>query len=227
MAIFTLGFWCYALDPVSVAAMLATWKVGHPVDFGLPGDRHAVQVILGSGAALTVLAALLRTWSAAYLRSKVVHDFKEHSEALVADGPFRYTRNPLYLGGLLFAVGLAMSASRLGFVVIMAGVIVLFLRLIGREESLLRETQGESYRLYLNSVPRLLPSLTPRVAAGGIAPEWGQALVGETFMWFFALAAVSFAVNLNRRLFVTLMVCGIAASILVKAVQKSSEGGSK
>ena len=128
-----------------------------------------MQAILALGAALAVLAALVRTWAAAYLQSEVVHDTNIHIEGLVADGPYRYVRNPLYLGGVLFAVGFAMTASRLGFVVIVGGLTLFYYRLIAREESLLRETQGESYRQFLTLVPRLVPSLSPRVAAGDLS----------------------------------------------------------
>ena len=220
VAVFAVGFWCYAFDSVNVSAMFAQWLLGHHVELGLPRDRHVMQAVLGLGAALAVLAALVRTWAAAYLPSKVVHDFRMHGERLVADGPFRYVRNPLYLGGVLFAIGFAMSASRVGFVVIVGGLSLLYLRLIAREEWLLSETQGESYRQFLALVPRLMPSLRPRVAAGGMVPMWGQAVAGETFMWLFAGAAVCFAATLNRRLFLAMTLSGVAASILAKAAQQ-------
>ena len=55
------------------------------------------RIVIVAGALLVFLGAGLRTWGAAYLRTEVVHDTAQHSQALVADGPFRYTRNPLYL----------------------------------------------------------------------------------------------------------------------------------
>ena len=217
LALFVGGFWCYALDPLNVAAMVAQRLMGHAVRPGLPGDRHVVQAILALGAALAVLAALLRTWAAAYLQSEVVHDPKIHCEGLVADGPYRYVRNPLYLGGLLFAVGVAMTASRLGFVVIVGGLNLFYYRLIVREESLLGVTQGESYRQFLTLVPRLVPNLSPRVAARGLVPQWGQAVAGETFMWLFAVATTCSAATLNQTVFLTMIVSGVAASLLAKA----------
>jgi protein-S-isoprenylcysteine O-methyltransferase Ste14 len=217
MGIFTVGFWCYAVDHVNVSVMLAGRLMGRPLELGVASDRHVVQAILALGAALTIVAALIRTWAAAYLRSEVVHDWKLHGEGLVADGPYRYVRNPLYLGGVLFAVGFALAASRLGFVVIVGGLTLFYYRLIAREESLLSQTQGESYRQFLKAVPRLLPSLRPRVAAGGLVPRWGQAVTGETFMWFFAAAAVCLAATLSQRVFLTMLVSGVAASFVAKA----------
>jgi protein-S-isoprenylcysteine O-methyltransferase Ste14 len=52
-----------------------------------------------------IASALIRVWGSAYLGREVVHDHALHSEALRADGPYRHTRNPLYFGNALMAVG--------------------------------------------------------------------------------------------------------------------------
>jgi len=69
----------------------------------MPGSAEAerfARIVILFGSLLVFLAAAMRTWAAAYLRTEIVHDAAQHSEALVADGPFRYTRNPLYLANL-------------------------------------------------------------------------------------------------------------------------------
>lgn len=71
-----------------------------------------------------------------------------HVSRLVADGPYRYVRNPLYLGTILLAVGYASMASRLGALVLIVGNVLFAARLIGLEQATLVETQGESYRAY-------------------------------------------------------------------------------
>src|ERR1700732_581443 len=130
------------------------------------------------GAVLVFLTAALRTWGAAYLRTSIVHDTAQHSEALVADGPFRYTRNPLYFANLPMAAGIGVLASWLGWVFLVVANWIFVYRLIFREEEALRQSQGESYRAYCRVVPRFWPSFTPRVPSGNCAPKWGQALVG-------------------------------------------------
>jgi protein-S-isoprenylcysteine O-methyltransferase Ste14 len=218
IGIYVVGFSCYALDPVPVSLMLADHLMRPLAGLGVHNERHVVQALLGLGAALAFLAALVRTWGAAYLQSDVVHDWNLRAEGLVADGPYRHVRNPLYLGGVLIATGFGLVASRLGFVVIVCGLTLFYYRLILREETLLGETQGEPYRRFLQAVPRLVPSLKPRVPAGGLAPRWGQAFVGETFMWLFALALACFAATLNQRLYAIMVICGVAASLLAKTV---------
>lgn len=187
-----------------------------------------LRLIFAGGALLLFLAALLRTWATAYLRTEVVHDSSQHSEALVADGPFRYVRNPLYLANLPMAAGFGVLASRLGWAFLVAGVWFFVYRLILREEQGLLENQGESYRAYLKAVPRFWPSLTPRVPAGGGKPHWGQAFGGELLFWLFGVAVLSFAITLNIKIMWIVLGCSFAAyfilvPILMKRATQSAE----
>ena len=207
-AIFFGVFQLYWWDHVSAAAALAALLTRRG------GNMHAVEMLIFSfGAAATVAAALLRTWAAAFMRSEVVHDPRVHDTRLVADGPYRYTRNPLYLGAILMAIGIATAASRSGSLVLMLAIVLFQYRLILREERALKTTQGEGYRCYLERVPRLLPSLLPRVPSGGMQPQWGQALRGELFMWAFALAFVLFIATGSTR--VLMWGCIVATAMVL------------
>src|SRR5260370_30217410 len=159
-------------------------------------ERFARIVIL-VGSLLVFLAAALRTWGAAYLRTEVVHDTAQHSEALVADGPFRYTRNPLYLANPPMAAGIGVLASRSGFIFLVAANWIFVYRLILREEESLLKTQGESYRAYWRAVPRFWPGLEPRVPSRNLRPDWGQAFAGESFVWLFGLAELFIVATLH------------------------------
>jgi hypothetical protein len=128
-----------------------------------------------------------------------VHDVRLHTEALVADGPYRHVRNPLYLGTFLLSIGLGLLASRSGFLVLAIGGAIRILRLIGREESELGKEQGERFRAFCRAVPRLLPSLRARIPASGAKPLWAQAFRGEGFMWGFFLTMAAFAITLRDR----------------------------
>lgn len=111
--IFWLGFTLGSVDHVNAAVgLLHLFKPTLSLD-GAEGAR-LVRLIFVSGAVVVFLAALLRTWATAYLRADVVHDFRMHSEKHVADGPFRYVRNPLYLGNVMMAAGVGVMTSRLG-----------------------------------------------------------------------------------------------------------------
>jgi|tagenome__1003787_1003787.scaffolds.fasta_scaffold20739599_2 protein-S-isoprenylcysteine O-methyltransferase Ste14 len=214
--VFWLGFSLYSLDRVNAGDALASWIAAHSA---LAKD-HIARLIFALAALLTFSAAAIRTWASAYLHSHVVHDTALHSERLVADGPYRFVRNPLYVGVILVGIGMGSMANRYGFFVIVIGMFVIAFRLIFREEAQLLASQGESYRRYLQTVPRLIPAFTPRVGASGARPRWAQAFFGETFFWAFALANISFAVTLNLKYWYMSLLAAIPLYALSVAVLK-------
>ncbi len=199
--IFWAGFASYSIDPKNAAIAFAKVILGRTFIPDSPAAVPKLRLFFAFGALLALLAALLRTWAAAYLHSVVVHDHALHSEKLVADGPFRWTRNPLYLGGVLLAAGVGFLASRLGWFIMTFGLLLFYYRLIFREEAALTASQGESFRAYCAAVPRFFPALRPRVPASGAKPRWGQAFAGEAFIWGFALSVVAFAITLSEKIF--------------------------
>jgi protein-S-isoprenylcysteine O-methyltransferase Ste14 len=191
--VFWLGFSRYSAGDTNFAVSVAQWLAGA----GSPHVTAYTRLILGFGTALTAAAALIRSWAEAYLHSSVVHDPKLHSERLTADGPYRFVRNPLYLGNVLLALGIGTMAGRFGFAIIVAGNIVIVYRLILREEAGLLASQGQSYREYFRAVPRLMPALRPRLPVGRARPDWMDGFTGETFMWGMALGIAAFTVTLR------------------------------
>lgn len=215
-AIYAVGFCLYFFDHVNTGQALAERILGHGLQTA--ADRHLLQTIFALGAAAALLAALIRTWAAAYLQSEVVHDHNLHAERLVADGPYRYVRNPLYLGGVLLALGFGVLASRVGFLVIVIGNTILYYRLIMREEAALLETQGESYRRFLAAVPRLVPSFTPRLPSGNRQAHWGQGFLGEIFLFFFAASIAAFALTLSDWVLHVAIGLALAARVVTVAL---------
>jgi len=211
-----VGFGCYWFDHLNAAEALARWMFsGSDPHLDSLAARHALQGVFTLSATLVTAAAWIRTWGGAYLRTEVVHDTAVRTERLVADGPYRRLRNPLYFGNILLAVGMAMMASRTGSVVVIVGNLLIVLRLIGWEEAAMAQSQGEAYRAYRAAVPRLWPSLRPRLPAGGMQPRWLEAFLGESHIWIFALAGFLFAWKLNQHLYFTLLWVSLAARILI------------
>jgi len=115
------------------------------------------------------------------------------------------------------------SHSRTGFLVAVVGILVFCYRLINREEAELQMSQGEQYELYRRAVPRLLPSLWPRVASSGRQARWGAGFKAESWFWGFPLAMMVFAITLKIKLFFLILAASIGllwASSLV--LQKKS-----
>ncbi len=196
-----------------------TTAVRHLLAPSLSADTHAALNLqrgtIAVGAFLVFLTAAIRTWGAAYLRTDVVHDTAQHADVLIADGPFRYVRNPLYLANVPMAAGIGVLASRLGWFFLVGASWLFVYRLIFREETTLRETQGESYRAYLRAVPRFWPALTPRVPAGNQSPHWAQAFSGESFVWLFAIAELALAATMNLKLTLSLFIAGFIAHFIL------------
>jgi protein-S-isoprenylcysteine O-methyltransferase Ste14 len=218
-AIFSVGFGLSAFDHVKFYYGLQH-LLAPSVERHSPEGLLLLRTIFGFGALLVFLAAMLRTWATAYLRTAVVHDPGLHSEALVADGPFRYVRNPLYLALIPMTMGIGFMASRSGWVFLVAAMWLFHYRLILREEFGLLETQGDSFRAYLKRVPRLWPSLTPRLPASGARPRWGQAFVGELFVWIFGFGVLSVAITLDSNFSGILIGVGMVLYVIMQTVIK-------
>jgi protein-S-isoprenylcysteine O-methyltransferase Ste14 len=220
MAIYLTGFALSGNDHTSFIVWLRH-LIGPSIQGGTPEAEAFTRVTIVIGAFLVFLAAAVRTWGAAYLRTDIVHDTAQHSDALVADGPFRYTRNPLYLANVPMAAGIGVLASRSGFILLVLANWIFVYRLIFREEDALRKTQGESYLAYCRSVPRYWPSLWPKLPAGNLEPQWKQAFAGETFVWLFGIAELAIALTLRPEIGYALFGLGFVAHFVIsRGIQK-------
>jgi protein-S-isoprenylcysteine O-methyltransferase Ste14 len=207
--LYCAGFALYRVDRLNVVQ----WFVERVAPANGSLQTLLARLAFAASALLVLLAAWLRTWAAAYLRSSVVHDPSLHAEKIVADGPYRRMRNPLYLGGILLAVAMGLLASRAGFVLLVAGLSILYLRLTGLEEATLVREQGEPYLEFCRRVPRLWPSLIPRVPRGSLEPQWPQAFLGELFIWGLFAAVGWFAFTLKIQ--VTWWITGVTLSLWI------------
>jgi Phospholipid methyltransferase len=150
-------------------------------------------------------AAGIRTWASAYLHAGVVYAADVKTDSLVADGPYRFVRNPLYVANVLMAVGMGSMMSRSGCIAAVALMWVFCYRLILREEAELQANQGEVYERYRKIVRRLWPSLVPHVAATGRQANWGSGFKAEFWYWGLATAIAVFAITLNTTLFFVML----------------------
>ncbi len=114
------------------------------------------------GAVLIILGESVRFWAAGHLYKTV---------ELITSGPYRFTRNPLYLGRLLIFTGICVAAPLpyfglpLHWIVLALGWAIFFGYYLRRKERVeparLRKTHGEPYDRYFKAVPALFPTLKP------------------------------------------------------------------
>ena len=107
---------------------------------------------LACGLPVSLIGLALRAWAAGHLAK---------NQALASSGPYAYTRNPLYLGTLLVAAGLAMASRSAGLGALFAAVFLgIYLPVIELEQQHLRSLFPD-YDAYAARVPVLLPRMTP------------------------------------------------------------------
>ncbi|MGB9152572.1 MAG: isoprenylcysteine carboxylmethyltransferase family protein, partial [Alphaproteobacteria bacterium] len=131
------------------------------------------------GALIALVGAILRVWGTAYLGYGTVHHGEMQAGGVMADGPYRYVRNPLYIGGWCMMAAMAFAMPPTGALFSMTLLTVFLLRLILGEEAFLSVQLGESYREYLRAVPRLLPGLRAGLPAAGHKPNWIVSVFSE------------------------------------------------
>ena len=78
---------------------------------------------------------------------------------IVSEGPYKYLRNPMYLGHLIFMVGLAVTFYSLLAVVLFAFHAVWFHRRVLQDEQHLEEIFGAQYTDYKARVKRWIPGV--------------------------------------------------------------------
>jgi protein-S-isoprenylcysteine O-methyltransferase Ste14 len=203
--IFGLTFPLYALDRHNAGVAIANW-----IGPALKVTTHFMaRFLIYFGAALLAGAAILRTWASSYLRAEVVYAAGVKTESLVAEGPYRLVRNPLYLGNVMLAAGLGVMMSRIGFPVALLATGIFCYRLILREEAELDRIQGEGYKAYRHAVPRLWPAPWPRIPSAGGQPRWAEGFKAEGWCWGFAAAELAFAATFSVAVFYAILAASV------------------
>lgn len=138
---------------VTMLVVLSAW-----LTHSLLGPWQTIARVPVLGGALAVLGFSCMMWARILFTSRNATLFVgQASSQLVCDGPFRFSRNPMYVGVIVFLLGLALWVGTWPFYMAVP-VTVLFLNFfhIPREERLLRESFGERYLTYSKEVRRWL-----------------------------------------------------------------------
>jgi len=215
--IFVLGFWA-PLDRIGGARPGTTWLFLS----GLLASHHILPIayssifVMGLAILLAVIAALLRTWAAAYLGRGVIQGKELHWERIVADGPYRHLRNPLYVGLWLHACAVAILMPPGGAVFALAATMLLIAVLVHAEEHRLTVSRGEVYIAYMRQVPRFLYAIAPRVAPGVERPDWKNGFLSEIYMWGVVITYIAFAGRYNAMILVQGILISLGISIIIR-----------
>lgn len=146
----------YATAFVFLWAWLATWAHRQDAALGmwLPEWLAPIGVVLMIvGAALTIACV-----AAFVVRGRGTPAPFDAPREFVASGPYRWVRNPMYVGALLLLLGYALcagSVAALGVPLVLLLAAHAFVLLY--EEPTLEARFGESYRAYQRATPRWIP----------------------------------------------------------------------
>jgi prolyl oligopeptidase len=164
---------------------LVGWLVGWGINWWIGGPvvpRSAalsarlvpgvIMIVAGVGLAASAIWVIKRAGSTVAPMRPVT--------ALVTGGPFRFSRNPMYLGLAFISAGVAVSFNLLWPVIILVVVVIPVIRrrVIVREEAYLERTFGREYRRYRERVGRWLV-IVIGVAMGAVWPT-GVSAQGAT-----------------------------------------------
>jgi len=123
-----------------------------------PGLGSANMRALAAGGMLALVGLALFVVSVREFRRVGISVVPgEPSTALLESGPYRYTRNPIYISFTIFYFGLAIMLTSAWMLVLLVPVLIVLQRgVVEREEAYLASKFGEAYRKYQSRVPRWL-----------------------------------------------------------------------
>ena len=165
IVIVTLGFWAPWIEPWGSSFELAQriplleWLPLELTRLGLLPFSLASPVVIVCAALIAAVGAILRVWGTACLGYFTVHHGQMQAGTMMTAGPYRYVRNPLYLGGWCMLVATSFIMPATGALFATTLLTVFFLRLILGEEAFLSAQLCEPYWAYMKAVPRLVPRL--------------------------------------------------------------------
>jgi protein-S-isoprenylcysteine O-methyltransferase Ste14 len=159
------------------------WRVrlGYPLAIAvLSFSRPSAPSIL-LGALVGGIGLWLRAYAAGHLHKQ---------EVLTTTGPYAYTRNPLYLGSAILALGAGIATrSWISGSILIIYFAIFYSVVMRREEQELHLRHGTSFEVYARAVPLFLPRLTAAKLPGNSPGSFSFAQYKKNHEW---RAAVGF-----------------------------------
>ena len=129
-----------------------------PFIFALLYFAEPTRYTVAVGVPFIAIGEFLRIWAVGYAGASTRARTLGAARDLVTTGPYRYVRNPLYLGNFLLSFGVCLVANVYWLVaVLIVGYFSQYLPIIALEETYLLESCGQVYRAYRERVPRFIP----------------------------------------------------------------------
>jgi protein-S-isoprenylcysteine O-methyltransferase Ste14 len=218
-AIIILGFWAPWIERLHVGRRISLleWLALELSRVGIMSFSMATTALLILAALIAAKGVLFRVWGTAYLGPGTVQSMSMVAGKVMADGPYRFMRNPLYIGLWCMVIALAflMPVTGAAFAVILIAIFAL--RLTFGEEAFLTAKIGEPYMAYLRAVPRFIPRLRGAPSPTGTKPHWLRALFAELTPVGILVAILVYARNYDPEMTGRIILIFFGASLVVRA----------
>ena len=126
-------WWYRGRTLVFAAIYFAGFFLGGAISFATTGKYVALATgsftLAAFAAACVALCLVLRVWGSSYLHAGIVWSADARSDEFFVAGPFRFVRNPLYLGTIFLAIGVGLMAPPVGCAFIIAANLVFIVML--------------------------------------------------------------------------------------------------
>ena len=118
--IITLGFWAPWIETLGIGTRISLWVwLALALNrAGVASFAVAVPLVIVVAALIAAKGAALRIWGTAYLGSAIVNHGEMQAGTVLADGPYRYVRNPLYLGSWCMFAAMAFLMPPTGALIV-------------------------------------------------------------------------------------------------------------
>ena len=153
------------------------WRVrlGYPLAIAVLAASHPTPRSILLGALTGVIGLWVRAYAAGYLHKQ---------EVLTVTGPYAYTRNPLYLGSAILALGAGIATrSWISAFILIIYFAVFYSAVMRREAKELHLRHGASFEEYARTVPLFMPRLTAAKLPGDSAGSFSFAQYRKNHEW--------------------------------------------
>ena len=146
--IIILGFWAPWIEAWGIGKRIPVveWLALQLSRIGIASFSVGTTALLIIALVLALIAAALRISGAAWLGPGVVNSINMVAGRVMADGPYRFVRNPLYVGLWCMTAALAFLMPATGAIFSMALITLFMIRLTLGEEAFLSEIGRASWR---------------------------------------------------------------------------------
>lgn len=217
--IILLGFWAPWIEAWGIGKRipLVEWLALQLSRVGIASFSIATGALIALALLLAVAAAAFRISGAAYLGPSTVNSINMVAGRVMADGPYRFLRNPLYVGLWCMVAALAFLMPLTGALFAMGLITIFMIRLTLGEEAFLSARIGEPYTVYLRAVPRFFPRLRGAPPPSGAMPQWIRACVAELIPVGTLIGIIVYARNYDLALAGRVILIFLGASLIVRA----------